>query len=327
MAVLAITMIILSGIRWNTGTDWENYLYYFKIIDIRPLGGSGMEIGYEILVRAFKLFISTNYTAFLFFCAIYIIFFTYTVLYKFSPFPLFSLFLLLSYSFVGSGLGVRQDLSIALSLVSLTFIMDRSLPKFLIIVFLSTLIHNSAIVFLPAYWLFNFKWNTSRALIAIAFTIFCIILSEKIMANFGTLISARKVELYMEMGMGMEVEENPYKTLVKGLLGRLLFFAILVGFVNYEEEDRKLFNGLFNLYVFGIVLFSIFSPISLIFSRLARFYDIYQILLLPMAYLFAKRAYKIILFVIITAFSLLKFTTALNGAKGTFIPYKTIFSK
>ncbi|WP_439582735.1 EpsG family protein [Dyadobacter bucti] len=325
MALLGITMVIFAGIRWETGTDWENYLYYFKIIDIRPIGGTAMEIGYEMIVRLFKSIISTNYTAFLFFCAIYIILITYFALYKFSPFPLFSLFLLLSYSFAGSGFGVRQDLSIALTLVSLIFIVERSLIKFVVIVLLAALIHNSAIIFLPAYWLYSFKWNTVKVLTVIIFTLFCVLFSERLMTTFGSLISARKVELYLTLGM--ETDINPYSTLIKGLLGRFLFFVILVGFVDYKNEDRKLFSGLFNLYVFGIVIFSIFSPISLIFGRLARYYDIYQILLLPLAYLYAKRVYKIIIFLVVSAFSLLKFATALNGAEGTFIPYKTIFSK
>lgn len=325
MAVLGTTMIIFAGLRWKTGTDWENYLYYFRIIDIRPFGDTAMEIGYEIIVRMFKLVVSSNYTAFLFFCATYIILITYYLLYKFSPFPLFSLFLLLSYSFAGSGFGVRQDLSIALTLISFIFVVERSLPKFVAIVLLAALIHNSAIIFIPAYWLYTFKWNTVKVLIIVVFTLLCVIFSERIMGTFGSLISARKVELYL--ALGMETESNPYSTLVKALIGRLLFFAIMVGFVNYEDEERKMFNGLFNLYVFGIVIFSIFSPISLIFGRLARYYDIYQILLLPLAYLYAKRAYKIIIFLIVTAFSVLKFTTALNGAEGTFIPYKTIFSK
>ncbi len=325
MALLGITMVIFAGIRWETGTDWENYLYYFKIIDIRPIGGTAMEIGYEMLVRSFKLLISSNYTPFLFFCAIYIIVLTYFVLFKYSPFPLFSLFLLLSYSFVGSGFGVRQDLSIALTLIALIFVVERSLLKFLVVVLLASLIHNSAIVFIPAYWLYTFKWDTIKVLSIVVFTLFCVLFSERIMSTFGTLISARKVELYMTLGM--ETEANPYTTLIKGLLGRILFFAILVGFVDYNNEDRKMFNGLFNLYVFGIIIFSIFSPISLIFGRLARYYDIYQILLLPLAYLYAKRIYKIIIFIVVSAFSLLKFTTALNGSDGTFIPYKTIFSK
>lgn len=325
MVALATTMILFAGLRWKTGTDWENYHYYFRIIDIRPFGDTAMELGYEVIVRFFKLVVSTNYTAFLFFCAIYIILITYVILYKYSPFPLFSLFLLLSYSFAGSGFGVRQDLSIALTLISFVFVVKRSLAKFVLVVLLAAMIHSSAIIFLPAYWLYTFKWNTIKVLAVIIFTLFCVLFSERIMGTFGSLISARKIELYLTMGM--ETQTNPYGTLIKALLGRFLFFATMVSFVNYEDEDKKMYNGLFNLYVFGIVVFSIFSPISLIFGRLARYYDIYQILLLPLAYLYAKRAYKIIIFLVVTVFSLLKFTTALNGAEGTFLPYKTIFNK
>lgn len=325
MCLLGTIMIVFAGIRWETGTDWDNYQYYFKIIDIRPIGDTAMEIGYEFIVRGFKTFVSSQYTAFLIFCAAFIVVLTYSVLYKFSPFPLFSLFLLFSYSFVGSGFGVRQDLAIALCLTSLVFIQQQSLIKFLLVVVSAAMIHNSALVFIPAFWIFNFKWNVMKAIVTLSFTVICIVFSENIMSAIGTMVSTRKVELYLTMGM--EAEHNPYQVLAKALLGRLFFFFIIVWFVDYQNDDKKLYNGLFNLYVFGIIIFSIFSPINMIFGRLARFYDIYQILLLPMAYSFAIRFYKIIIFLLLSAFSVLKFKTALGDSEGTFLPYKTILNK
>jgi hypothetical protein len=325
MACLGVAMVLFAGLRDDTGTDWFNYKYYFGTIENIPLAKSAMEIGYEFMVRAFKFLVSTGLYPFSFFLCLAIISNTYFFLFQYSPYPIFSLFLLLSYSLVGSGFGVRQDIAISISLLSFYFIEQRSFAKFASIIIFASLLHNSALAFLPAYWLYKFKWNLPKILICVTVVGIAIFFSEQILLTFGGLISARKVQLYVEMGM--EQVENPYITLLKGLVGRLLIFSLAVGFVRYGEDENKLYNGLFNIYVFGMIIFAIFSPISLIFGRIARFYDIYQIVLVPMAYTQASRLFKIAIFVIIVAFSVLKFSSTLIGdVEGLYVPYKSIFS-
>ncbi|MCE6990962.1 EpsG family protein [Dyadobacter sp. CY323] len=325
MATIGFIVILIAGLRWNTGTDWGNYLYYFTQIDNRPFGNSGMEIGYEVLVRSFKTLVSSDPTPFLFFCAIFIVSTTYFTLFKYSPFPLFSLFLLISYSLVGSGFGVRQDLAIALSFLSIMFIKEREFYKFAIIMVLAALIHNSSLIFFPAYFLYNFKWTVLNTILIVVVVIVCVLMSETIMQTFGSMVSENKAETYLEMGM--ETTKNPYTTLAKGLSGRFLFLLIVIGFVKYGTEKDDFYNGVFNIYVFGIIIYTIFSPINLIFSRLARPYDIFQIILLPMAYYQAKRSYKVVIILILFAFSFLKFSTFVRDDEEVYIPYKTILSQ
>ncbi|MCF0074500.1 EpsG family protein [Dyadobacter sp. CY261] len=326
MGILGLTMIVFAGIRWETGTDWPQYHYYYKTIEQRIWGLSGMEIGYEVLVRTVKALTNTDETPFLFFCASFIVFFTYTSLYKLSPFPLFSLFLLISYSVVGSGFGVRQDLSIALTFFSIIFITERSPFKFFATVLTAALIHNSAVMFLPAYFLYTFKWNTVKVVVVLIGVIFCVLMSERLIITLGPLISAHKTEHYMEMGLIAVRADNPYVALLKGLSGRFLFLMICIGFVNYKSDGNSHYNGIFNIYITGIIMYIIFTPINLVFSRLARPYDICQILIIPMAYSLANRTQKIIIISIIVAFSFFKFYTTLSGSEdGSLIPYRTIF--
>lgn len=325
MIFLGLIMVFLAGMRWETGTDWPNYLQFFNNIEKIPLWHSHMEIGYEFLVRAFKALFDEKYTPFLFFCAAFIVFFTYKATYKQSPYPIFSLFLLLSYSLVGSGFGVRQDLSISLTLLSLTFIQQRSFYKFAFLIFIASLIHNSAIIFFPAYYLYTLKWNLLTVLIFIGVILLGIFLSESLMSTFGSMVSERKTELYMELGT--ESTEDPYSSLVKGLSGRFLFFLICVPLVSYKDRSDPHYNGVFNIYVFGIIIYALFTPLNLVFSRLARPYDIFQILIIPLAYVQANRFYKLIIIAIIFAFSIFKFSTTIRSDAGVFVPYKTVLDK
>ncbi|KQS33284.1 EpsG family protein [Dyadobacter sp. Leaf189] len=324
LILIGSLVIITAGIRWETGTDWPNYLAYFRRIKQVEFGATGMEVGYELIVRSFNLF-SENYTLFLFECALIIVSFTYYTVYKTSPYPAFALFLLLSYSLVGSGFGVRQDLAISITLFSVIFIQQRSFYKFAIVVFIATLIHKSSFVFFPAYFLYNLKWNVLSVLAILVVIIISFYLSDIMIETIGSAVSEHKTEVYMDLGD--EAIEDPYTTLLKGLSRRLLFLALLIPAVNYTENGDKDFNGIFNIYVFGIVLYIIFTHLNPIFSRIARPYDIFQILAIPIAYYNASRRYKIILVSIVFVFSVYKFTSMIRSDEGINVPYKTIFTE
>lgn len=326
LCTMGTAVILAAGLRWDTGTDWSTYRYYFVSIESRNWGSSGMEIGYEILVRFFHYFFNGEQTPFLLFTAFAIVTITYTALFKASKFPLFSLFLLMSYSLVGSGFGVRQDLAIALIVFSITYIEQRSFIKFVAIMLLAFAIHKSSAIFFPAYYLYTFRWSAVKISTIILFTVLCVALSETLMQTLGSLVSENKAEHYLELGM--DHFDNPVMSMIKGLAGRFLLLLVGIGFVKYGENEDKFYNGLFNLYVFGIIIYSIFTPLNLIFSRLARPYDVFQILLIPLAYSKASRTYKIIILFVIISFSVLKFSTTLkNSDEGVYVPYKSIFTQ
>jgi hypothetical protein len=325
LILMGIVMVVFAGIRWETGTDWPNYLTYFNIMEKVQLWRSAMEIGYEFLVRSFKIVFGGNYTLFLFECAIIITSFNYYSIYKLSPYPFFSLFLFLSYSAGGSSFGVRQDISLCLTLFSFIFIQQRSFPKFVLFVCLAALVHKSAVVFFPAYYLYNLKWNVLTVLAVLFVLAISFYLSGYLIQTIGSIIAERKTEFYLDLGQ--EAFEDPYTTLIKGLSGRILFLLLLLPMVDYSDDGDKVFNGLFNLYVFGIILYTIFTHLNPIFSRIARSYDMFQILAIPLAYYNASRRYKIILIGIVFAFSIYKFTSTIKNDPGILVPYKTIFDR
>ncbi|WP_169739230.1 EpsG family protein [Dyadobacter crusticola] len=325
IVILALITILMAGFRWETGTDWRNYINFFRMIEKIPIGKSHMEIGYEFIVRFSKLFFGGEYTFFLLFFATLITTLNSTTLYKLSPYPIFSLFLFMSYSPAGSIFGVRQDISLCLTLLSFIFIQQRSFPKFILLVFLATLLHKSAIVFFPAYYLYNLKWNVLTVLAVLLVIAISFFLSGYLIQTIGSIIAERKTEFYMELGQ--EVFEDSYTSLLKGLSGRILFLLLLLPMVNYSDDGDKVFNGLFNLYVFGIILYTIFTHLNPIFSRIARSYDMFQILAIPLAYYNASRRYKIVFLGLVFAFSIYKFTSTIKNDPGVLVPYKTIFDQ
>jgi len=133
-----IIIIVFAGIRWQIGTDWENYSTAFYTIQSIGFGKSGFEFFFELLLRT-SIYFSGGFTLFLFLNAIIIFLSTSYTLIKYSPFPLFSLLLLLSYSFNSSGFGYRQDIAISICFFSAYFIFERKLLLFILSVFIATL--------------------------------------------------------------------------------------------------------------------------------------------------------------------------------------------
>lgn len=93
--ILYLVFVITIGLRWETGVDWNSYLSYFESIsDIESAlfyVFAGYEIGYGILVLAFKNF-STNYSLFLLVHAIVFYWGIFRMAKKYSPFFLYQFF-------------------------------------------------------------------------------------------------------------------------------------------------------------------------------------------------------------------------------------------
>lgn len=328
--IFCFIFLLFAGLRWETGTDWENYYSNFENMDNFNFGESGFEILFECLVRFSKLILD-SYIVVLFITGFVIILLTAITLNRYSPYPVFSYLLLLGYSINSSGFGYRQDLSIAVIFFSLYFIIKRSLYMFLLTVYIAMLFHQSAIIFIPAYWIYNIKWNKKiliYTLLSITVLYFGLSKINEIASVFSA-SAAYKVLTYTDMSpeeatMNMG---DPIFLLIRGLANRFILVIVPIYIiVSNKDYDSLLFKTL-NIMLFGIVLFVIFSPLGIVFLRFTRYFDIFQILVIPMSLYMAKpnaRFFLVLFFVIFSAF---KYIVVLNDPASylIYVPYKFVF--
>lgn len=139
---------ILTGIRWKYGGDWDSYFDYFR--SIRGLTfEEGFEPGWNVVSYIIKTTFN-SYTVFQFTMAGILFYTSFTVIKKLSVVPILSF--LLYYSMTDAGLPyVRKGIAAGIILLSLLFIVNRDLKKFLLCVGCASLIHYSAVVSLPIY--------------------------------------------------------------------------------------------------------------------------------------------------------------------------------
>ena len=329
ISIFGIIMVIFAGFRWDVGTDWEQYLYAFNNIENLDFGESGYELFYEIILRYAQLIFGT-FTAMLLITALFIISLTYYTLGKLSPFPMLSALLLLAYSINSSGFGYRQDMAIAVLFFSTFFIIKRQKILFLVFIFFAFLFHQSAIAFLPAYWLFSLKWNRKFVLVIIISVVLGYFISSNIFSIIGiyTGRAAGQLEAYSDLsyeelsaGSG-----DPYLVLIRGILNRLFLLVLpLLVLLKKDRQQRSDLLGFYNLFLFGTIFYIVLSPLGIVFLRFTRYYDIYQILVIPILYKNINKNYQFIFIFMIIIYCFLKYFLVLSGNNNVYVPYKFFF--
>lgn len=169
----AAVLIFVSSFRYKMGTDYgnyaraylrycENWLTYIKEFD---------EPGIGVLIKFSSLFYDDKLSMFIICSIVTIALYIYTIR-KYSPSFVFSVLL---YVFVGSWHGsfnaMRQYLAAAILFVGHRYLYDRKLLKYLLVVFLATAFHKTAVVMLPVYFLVGRKISLKNITLCILMVI------------------------------------------------------------------------------------------------------------------------------------------------------------
>lgn len=223
--ILILVLTLFRGLRWEVGTDWDQYLDVFNSVDlsnfstyIRKGTGEKMELIYSFLNAIVKSF-GGNYTGFLIITNFFCLFSYYKISIKYSKYPIIAFTsILCSMNFFP----VRQDLAIAVLLYGYKYILDRKFVKFSIVVLIAQMIHNSSFVFILLYFIYDMKISTKKMLILF---ISCSILNKII----GPLL----------------IKITPFIFVLSSSLGHKLIAYTSINEIEAEAEGHSLFGALF----------------------------------------------------------------------------------
>lgn len=288
-----ITWIILSGLRaWSVGTDtlsykinrfdktlnmsWEDvfsnfYLKYVMDADIK-------DPAYTLVEKIFQIF-SANYQLFLIFIAILFFVPLGIMIYKYSTNPHLSyvLFSCLFYSFFAIT-GHRQTIATAIVVFCGTeLIRRRKLILFLLIVAISSMIHASAICFLPFYWISKIK--ITRISLGIYWGV--IILSFPFRNQLLSLLQS--IVGYEQYGDTGTASAGTFMFLLILLaIFITIFYRVILKKskenMNAEQQSMLVFS------INALMVACFFSPLLLInqsFMRVVQYYSIFMLFILP----------------------------------------------
>lgn len=270
---------LIQGLRHSSvGIDSAtSYIPYFESISVSwdslfdfNDSFANFEIGYIVFNKLFKFFISTNPQLFILACSFISIAPIAWVIYKYSPNIIFSFWVFSSFQIYHFGFsGIRQTIAIGICTLAYNFIVQKKIPAFIALVLLASTFHTSAILFLPAYWIYH-KLNMSPKMlfvyiIAIVFLMFTI---KSVASTLVSLIFGG--EQYLG---ALENSADPSYNLL------IIFIIIFIStYISQNEELAKLRS-----FVLMTVAFQTLGIITTYATRIGYYYFVFFSLAIPYA--------------------------------------------
>ncbi|PYI52939.1 EpsG family protein [Paenibacillus flagellatus] len=335
--VFSILIAIVAFFRYGVGVDYFAYEYLFNrlnpsVIQELVAGLDNQELLFRLIGSIFKS-IGLPFQIYLIVIASVNIYFISKICKKYSKNPIFSLFLYFCfYYFVWTFSGLRQGLTLAIGIYYfLECSENKKTIKFLVITLLLTLIHASAVLLFPLYFVTKINIGKRRLFyFSVCVMIFSFMPLGNILTNFNWLPFISRIIPYMDSGGIINILD------FQGL-GRIAFLAIALIYYDVYAKQNEMCRRIMNIYVISLLIYFIFSFSEITAARLSIYGKLLDIIILPnIFYIYREKINKVIFaFCLIILASLYFFKelgtldkqTKIQYANKTFVPYTNIINK
>lgn len=319
------SMVLISGLRHNVGTDYYEYVIIFKYLALHDGVWFGFQIEpvFVLLIKAIAIFSNNSVWIFML-TSFFTIYFVFKASVKSCKLYDLAIFLFIAFGFYTSSLNiVRQWMAASVLLYAYTFLANKQHTKFFKYVLLACCCHYSALVVFPVYLFINKprKDITRIFLMMIGVILFnatnyIVTILRTVSLNVPVLNKYYKL-LTLNENIGSSVFVFPMFCVLTYLLYALLIRR------NKQKTDR--IEIYMNILSTGFV-FSLIGQKLMIFNRLQFFFIIVLIIIIPqIACLLKKKEVPLFyLACILIGTIFMVYSLIQNG--GQPLPYQTIFS-
>ncbi|MFL2128265.1 EpsG family protein [Ruoffia sp. FAM 26255] len=269
------SLALINALRYPLiGTDMERYNRFFNYVgqirDIKSFMHYDQEIGYKalqwIIYNLFGNFqLLVVIVSLIFFMSFYVFLKRYSTNYYFSLLLFITLEL---YDFTFSG--VRQTLALALIMSSYHFAIEKKPGKFIVTTLLASSFHSTAIIFLPVYFIYNFRLKQSHIFFLIPFFVF--------FYNSRAFIGRIFNFIYYDSFETWYSSHSGFSTLA------LFLIVIVVMGLTFESPMRnkndRFLSGSINIVIISIFI-QVLSSYAYSFTRLNYYFLIIIIVYIP----------------------------------------------
>lgn len=303
--------ILLTGLRWEIGTDWDAYYLWFIDRNIFILNSN---FNYFELFKFFP-----NYTAVLLFISL--LFYSGSAVYFKKSLPKYYIIAFVLYYFTTIGaLGANRQM-LSVGLIFFGYLSKNKYTKYLVY-FVSIIFHESAILAFPLFLSDRLlkkilNYSIPILLCALLFIFFKEInLLEKIL-NFSL-----KYDLTKLIGYSTRMSDGLTET--PGIFGSIKrIFFLIIFYLNRNILDQKKYI----LYIFITILYFMFKDlIPVVVNRGVAFLAFIEIELLIASFLNQKfKKFREFAVFLILAYATLVFYKSISFFYDLFVPYNSIF--
>lgn len=291
---LIMAFAIICGLRYDVGVDYFSYLgSYDDISKYNDSESVKFEIGFKSMMQLLAAFEAHFFWFFFVTSLVQIYFITKAFETEKRVLPYLSFVLMTGGIYFTLMNEIRQGIVVCIFLFATRFILERNLIKYLLCFLLSYIIHKSALIFIPIYFIFrvdrDFFKNTKIQLIALfmavvlsSFNVWTYWLSyiEKIIVFAGYDNS------YGSIAERMAVFEHEYSK------GARYYFPVLINIIIilYSRKmksyfEPKKFRLFYNIYFIGALTTFLFYNNTLM-QRPVRFFTFFQLIMTSYLFLY-----------------------------------------
>lgn len=309
----AMPLFLISALRYGVGTDYFfTYVPYFNLLEAGAYV-KDKEPLFKILNQIIIFFNGSSQWVFVV-CSLLFSYFTYSQVFRDSPYPWISISLLLGMTYFFISLNtVRQMVGVAILLYSIRFIEKKQLLKFLLCVLIATGFHYSCIVFIISYLGSRLKLDLIKStFVSMIFLLIFLVTKDYLLSVIG----GTQYGWYI----GSDFDNGTI-----GFYTIAIQLAVFIFSAVYRNDTYK-YRIYLNLQLISLILATIGSVIVLL-ERVRWMFGLPSIVLLPLALENIKyKKHRLIMgFIIVLLFSLYAtYTIGIRNGQEV-LPYRTIF--
>lgn len=322
---VGIFLFFIAILRDGIGFDFNNYNYWYDVFKAYPsfIESYNLEFGY-----LFINYISSSFRMVIFICATLAIPIKLKVIYKYSEDKLMSLMIYFTGVFLMFDMGViRQGISIAVCLISIKYILNRSLKKFIICIAIGTLFHTTTIIFFPLYFLGYKRYSKKIIYISVLLALIFLKLDLfKVILDIIKLSPFESITYRLDFYTNIRTSGNNQITL--SLIKRVMILIIFVEVYKKKNICDNQSLVLLNGYFLSVIISIILSPIEIFANRGTMSLYFLQALIFPI--IIKNIDNKILKLITLVGISLLSINTMLGIidegklVNQPYVPYKSI---
>ena len=265
------SLILVSGLRINIG-DTYYYRHSFELNDFTwDFIVNDKDIGFGVLQMLLKM-ISGDAQILILTTALLTNGLIVITLYKYSRMIELSLFVYITSGlFLVSMNGIRQFLAAAIIFVATKFILDGSWKKFIIVILFASTFHQSALIFIPMYFLIRRKAWTRTTFALLVLAIFIVFAYNQFSSLLFSALGDTQYSHYEDFSEGGA-------NLLRVVVNAAPLFIAYLG----REKLRSMFPNsdyIVNLCILNLI-FMVIASQNWIFARFTIYFGLYNLILI-----------------------------------------------
>lgn len=263
-------LFLISAFRYNVGTDYVSYMNIFNHIDNFI---NKKEIGFVYLIKIISILGGNSQVMFLLMSFLILLFiykgirYFYKGNYLYQSIATIIFIPILYFSTLNT---IRQMLCVSIFFYSSQFIINRKVFWYFIYISVAVLIHKSAIVLYPLYFILNIKVTRKLILIYILLGIIALLFNP--INLLGTVLKTLHISYANYLHSEYFMRESKYSLLLTILSGIVIFSFLPL--LNLKDDKANFIANIMMVFV----LCRVFSIYGEVLVRISIYFKVFYII-------------------------------------------------